>query len=304
MQFLLTASLLASSLLGSAGANPVPFTRMSSPDSNLVSLETSAHQLVDPAGKLPTIWLVSTAHIGLKSYYASIQKILDAQTVTIYEGVKRNDDKGSKPLAKLDPNGLKSVYEAFSDALGLSFQLNEINYNHSNWKDVDLTWDQLVAINKKASGGKPSEFNTLTQVLDPTSPMAKQIVSFMETASPGVREAFKIFMIQKFSNLDALQSGAFDPATQETILTQRNNAVLNEIATEVKTDKPTDSIAIYYGAMHLPSMESTLISKYGYQVKQIKWMTAATGDKSKLDASGKTLLNTLEKQTAGVEKSK
>ena len=49
-------------------------------------------------------------------------------------------------------------------------------------------------------------------------------------------------------------------------------------------------------------METTLVSKYGYHLGKQQWLLAADADPSKVDATGKMMLDMLEKQKKGAGK--
>lgn len=76
-----------------ACTQPVPdaYIRVQSTEPGRRALETATRKLVSADGKGPVIWLVGVTHIGNADYYAAIQKILDAQSLVLFEGVGRPD---------------------------------------------------------------------------------------------------------------------------------------------------------------------------------------------------------------------
>ncbi len=242
------------------------------------------------------MWLVGAIHIGEKPYYASLQKLLDAQGEVFYEGVKAAPNApglAQRPAPKAgDP---KPTYQILSDALGLDFQLSDIDYRRTNWTNVDLTWAELDALNKAQANGKPSQFDQVKGILDPAGGAAKMLSSMLGIATPGMKEAIKIVMIRAAG---ADTTPGLDPATTKIIVQARNKAVVDALAAASAAPKPPRSIAVFYGAMHMPDLQSALVAKYGYRLDEKRWFPAATADPKKLDATGRTMLDAFDKQLA------
>ena len=262
-------------------------------------MQTSAQQLVRD-GK-PDIWLVGAVHVGSKDYYSSLQKLLDAQELVLFEGVTK---AGQKDPWKVDQSkavgGQKPVYKVLSDALGLEFQLNSIRYDKPNWKNCDLTWEELDKVSQGPAGGGKSKgmYGEIKQILDPNSPQAKAFATMMDTATPGTKEALKLIIVKSVASGDL----AMDAETERVVIQARNKVVLDSLGKLIGMDKSPKSIAVFYGAKHLADMETTLVSKYGYHLGKQQWLLAADADPSKVDATGKMMLDMLEKQKKGAGK--
>ena len=181
-----------------------------------IAVSQTAARRLTALGK-PDIWLVGAAHIGLKQYYRDIQLLLDTQDVVLFEGVRPRD--GSGRPTKVDPNTPKQVYQTIGNFIGLDFQLADINYEHDNWVNSDLTIDELEKLNKKSSNGKPSQFDTIKQMLNPGSEQSKMLATFFQSATPGMKEALKIFLVDKLAKVDTVLASFADPATINILLT-------------------------------------------------------------------------------------
>lgn len=286
-------SLLASFVLGQAttAATPATYVRSATKADGTYEVSTASRQL-KAEGK-PDIWLIGAIHVGSKAYYTAVQSLLDAQGTVLYEGVKN----GPKPAAD-NPNA-KPVYIALSEALGLEFQLKQINYKRPNWENVDVTWDEMNALNNRP-GADSSQFRMMSSMLDPNSPTAKALVSMLGTATPGTKEAIKLMIVRS-----AASGGEkmLDPETQRIVLQARNKVVIDAVGAALSGPNPPKSIGIFYGALHLPDLQAQLTEKYGYQLGETRWFPAATADPKKVDATGKSLLDAYEKMMAGSKKS-
>ncbi|MHB8634897.1 MAG: hypothetical protein ACYC96_00320 [Fimbriimonadaceae bacterium] len=296
MHFLLAIALA----FGQTTATQNPFLKTTTEANGVFSLQTGAHRLT--ANGKPNVWLVGAAHIGSKSYYAGLQKLLDAQGEVLFEGVTQKPKPTPPATSKPQPPDAgppappaKPIYEVLSDALGLDFQLVDINYNHPNWLDSDLSMDELLKLNKTASGGKPNQFDMIAKLLDPNSPVAKQFAVAIKMMTPGALEGLKLFFVQKVATLDP-SSVLGDASTAEVVLKARNKSVEEFFAKAVAAPSPPASVAIFYGALHQQDLEAALEKRYGYKVAETRWFTAATADTKKVDVQGHMIYNLLDSQ--------
>ncbi len=274
----------------STTSQPVYTQSTTTPD-GLIEMRTSAQQLTCP-GK-PDIWLVGAVHVGSKDYYGSLQKLLDQQEVVLYEGVKKA--KAPEKMEKADPKPQgKSIYNALSDAIGLEFQLNAIKYDRPNWKNCDLTWEELDKISKETGADTESSlgYGQIKQLMDPNSSQAKMFTNMLETATPGTKEAIKVMIVRNVASGDM----NLDPKTEKVVIKARNQVVIDSLAKTMTGPKPPKSIAVFYGAKHLADMEMTLEKSYGYKPGKQEWFKAADADPTKVDATGQMLLDMVEKQ--------
>ena len=287
--------LLASLVLAQAQTSaPTGYTRFVTKADGTLEMSTAAQRLVAP-GK-PTVWLVGAIHIGSKPYYTSVQRLLDYSDQVFYEGVKAGPNAPSfANIPAPKPGAPTPVYKILSDAIGLDFQLLDIDYRKPNWTNVDLTWAELDTLNKAAANGKPSQFDQIKGFLDPAGSQAKMMSSVLGMATPGMKEAIKILLVKAAGSGD---TPGMDPATEAIILKARNRTVVDALAAASATPQPPSSIAVFYGAKHMPDLQATLVEKYGYRLDEKRWFPAATADPKKVDATGQAMLGAMEKMLA------
>ena len=78
-------------------------------------------------------------------------------------------------------------------------------------------------------------------------------------------------MAEQFENLGG-QLAAIDGPEGSTIITERNKKCFEVLDKQLQVGKKT--IAIFYGAGHLPDMEKRLTSDYGMKREGEKWLMA------------------------------
>lgn len=257
-----------------------------------VEIQTAAVRLV--ADGKPVVWLVGAIHVGTRPYYMSIQRLLGYQEAVFYEGVRDNSTALSIADRQKDkpPAEQVTVYKTFSKALGLEFQPNVIDYSGLNWTNVDLTMEDLNKLNAAESGGKPTEFDQVKEILKPDSPLAKQFAAAIGQMTPGMREAIKLIMI-KSAGAEAMSE--ISASMDRILIGARNKVVIDALAAASTQPKPPRSIGVFYGAGHMPSLQKTLTTQYGYHVDSKLWFGAAEADPKKVDSTGKALLGMIGK---------
>lgn len=282
--------------------------RLQKPTETREILQTKARKYTPKSGSGPTIWLVGVAHVGRADYYQSLQKLLDAQTLVLYEGVSRKgvDPAAAQKLTKADPK-LSSTYQILSDSLGLQFQLNAINYDHSSFRNSDLTWEELSAIEASHPGPKGAAgLSAIGSTLDANSTQGKAIANMMGAMKddPSSLEAFRIMMVEMLSMPNATDL-ALSPALGDLLIKTRNAKVLGDIKTELAKKSASESIAVFFGAGHMLDMEQHLVTNYGYAPHEEQWFNALEGDSKNVTSSnGQLMLQMMRAQIKALKDKK
>lgn len=188
-----------------------------------------------------------------------------------------------KPLTKREVSAAgEGIQTQLAEALGLKFQLAAIDYSRATWKNSDLSIDEVEAkLQEKGAGGE-----ALFQMLDGSSAMAMMGGAVLKTigSSPEMSLMAKLMMVEALPAADDLAKaqGAEMGALMEVIIIDRNAAVLADLRRTLDTDKTAQSIALFYGAGHLPDLEARLEADFGYTFKESRWFTAIDVDLSKV----------------------
>lgn len=295
----------ATILLAGLGAAQAPdtqseFTRLAHPTPKTEALETRAERLVPADGKGPIIWLVSAAHIGEASYYKAIQKLLDEQSLVLYEGVKKDEPaKADADPKKPFPNKGKSTYLEFAKAVGLDFQLDDIDYDRKTFKNCDLTWDEVKKLSAKEGKATRDTVNQVGQLLDANSAQARMLEAVLTEIrkDPAEQAAMRVFLAEFLSKPGAMDK-ILGSQTTNVLIRERNAKVLHEL----RNDASQPSIAIFFGAGHMADMEHRLIVNDHYRPQESVWFQAITADPSKVTGQGTVMLSALRSMLSQTKK--
>jgi len=296
-------------------APPAPYTRIANPDANTVQLQIALRKFVPAHHRGPAIWLAGTMHVGEPEYYHAVQKFLDGQTVVLFEGintethprhVKRVGKPDAEPAAPpQEPSGTNagtSMQATLAKSLGLVFQLDAIDYDRTNFLNSDISVQQIQRLMTgglnapPAPAGQPSKsnptFDALLQVMDGSSLLGSLFKAGIELigSNPKLQALTKLTLIEAIGRLKGDFSGmrGMPPDLKQLVqvlIEARNQNVIADLQTELKTVPRRGSIAVFYGTGHMDDMERRLTTQLHYRPAEDVWLTAFSVDMKKADIS-------------------
>jgi len=209
------------------------------------------------------IVLHGVVHVADKAYFDAVQKDLDAYDVVLWEAVKPS--KG----AKVDPAmaGIGKMQKMMCEMLGLTFQREGIDYRrkHFVWADIDQNRLQKE-MGGKTFSGMPGMLNP--EMLKKMGPMMKAMIK----SNPAMRSMLKFQFAQQLSKAGSGGAPGMSPEMKRVILDVRNQVVEEALIKQLGIVKE-GTIAIFYGAAHMPDLEKRL-AKLGYTKTAKSWKNA------------------------------
>lgn len=201
-------------------------------------------------------------------------------------------------VAVIDP-GAAGLQQDLADALGLTFQLNAIDYSHPHWRNSDMEIGEI----QEALGGAPASDNemgggggrleddasdglkaadALFRTLSGESFLAKASGFLLKIigSSPTGRAMVKIMLADTLTQADkllAMQPGGM-AELMEVIIVERNNAVIQDLRSIIKDESDINNVAIFYGAGHFGDLEARIVDELGYTYESTIWIPAITID--------------------------
>jgi len=284
------------------GTSPGLCTRVVNVGSNLVQLQIAVRKFVPDRGKGAAVWLTGVSHIGDSNYYATLQKHLDAQTLVLYEGVSATAH-GSGGATGAPPPDWKEPAEALpsdsrrpglqasmASSLGLVFQLDAIDYNRPNFRNSDLSIEQLRQILEETpappdSASAGQSFDSLLELMQGGSLLDGVLQLFMRFlgASPRLQGMSKLTLIETLGQIngDPARLRGLPPAMKQlldVLVARRNENVIANLKGELQKMPPRGTIAIFYGTGHMPDLEMRLRRELHYRAADELWLTAFSVD--------------------------
>lgn len=186
------------------------------------------------------------------------------------------------PLTGAETGADPGLQSQMARALGLAFQLEAMNHDGPNYRNSDLTIDQ-VQERVAARGGDAS---VLFQILDGSSFMgraARMLLAMIER-NERMRITTKLVVIETMRSTDIENLGAaagLPPNLAElmhVIVIDRNKVVIEDLKSVLAQSEVPASIAIVYGAGHMGDLERRLAGECGYRHVGGFWITAMSVD--------------------------
>jgi hypothetical protein len=265
------------------------YLRVREDNHRVVSLEVAVRTFARTNRPGPPVRLVGVTHLGDAGYYAGLQRLLDAQTLVLFEGVGAKDKRFMAARA----GDAYSLQPALARALGLKFQLETIDYQGSNFVNSDLTLPQLQRVLESGAGADGGQLGDLVSLMDGSS-WTGMFVRFglnLIGSDPRLRATVRLAMIEA---LGALEVDLGDPKSlpeelrtlMAVLIAERNKAVVEDLRRFVDLQRQGRSrrgndaagVAVFYGAGHMVDLEKRLARDLGYRPVGEDWRVAFAVD--------------------------
>lgn len=182
-----------------------------------------------------------------------------------------------KPLSKAERGaGGAGIQQQMADAMGLSFQLKVMDHSRANWRNSDMSVDQVQERLEKAGAGADQLF----KMLDGSSMFAKLAGVLLEfvKASPSMQSMMKIMMIEMLGRADELMAAQAGAKLMSVIVDDRNAVVIEDFKRILADEPGVRAVGIIYGAGHLPDLQKRLAAETGYEPVSTEWRRAIVVD--------------------------
>ena len=136
-RFIRVALLVSASLvLGAPAARSADdgFIRVSrSASGDLAALETAVRNFQSRGPSPVSVDLIAAVHVASNAYYESLNRRFESYDRVLYELVAPEKFDFADPQTKRADSPLPALQKMLTQALGLTFQLEQINYRASNF---------------------------------------------------------------------------------------------------------------------------------------------------------------------------
>ncbi|MDQ7014149.1 MAG: hypothetical protein Q9O74_09670 [Planctomycetota bacterium] len=205
------------------------------------------------------------------------------------------------PVIVPDP-AAAGLQRDLADALGLTFQLDGIDYSHPNWRNSDMNFAEIQealggppatearpgtgdgARQPRSGAGEPPEkaqaAEALFKTLSGESFLAKVSGFLLKTlgSSPQGRALVKIMLAETLTQAEALLGAQPGPLgdLMDVIIEDRNRTVIGDLRDIIRDEPGVKTVAIFYGAGHFGDLEARINDDLGYEYEGTLWIPAMT----------------------------
>jgi len=241
-------------------------------------IQTPCYRFVDPEGR--RLELTGAVHIADKAYYDGLNKHLEGFDAVLFELVA--DPAQVEKLRHLAPgekvdggkeSTLGKLYRVMAhDLLGLSLQMESIDYRCPNFVHADLSDKDLEALLKERGlnlddliSGKLKEAGINLEQATALLPLLK---IFVPKDDP---KALERMMAPMMARLESPDGDATSALFNEIIVLRRNAKALEVLDQQVAAGKR--NLAIFYGSAHFHDLREKLVAK-GWKQEGMEWRSA------------------------------
>ncbi|WP_456376630.1 hypothetical protein [Thiolapillus sp.] len=241
-----------------------------------VSLQVAVVRFVprDKKGSLQHVDLVSAVHIGESSYYQTINALFSHYDAVLYELVA---SQGTRiPKGGNERKGIVSGLQSWMrNVLGMSMQLEEVDYTAANLVHADLSPEEfnrsMKNRNESVTGligrawlaGMGQQYSTQA--------VLSEMRLFRNLLSGNRDLALKTFVAEQM--VQGIRLGdAIEGREGSTLVTVRNKKALQVLRREIAVGK--QKLAIFYGAAHMQDIGRRLISEFDLVPAWTGWIDA------------------------------
>lgn len=224
--------------------------------------------------RIVSVDLVSAIHIGDSSYYAELNERFQHYDALLYELVAPEEAVASNRLAKRK-GFISNTQIGMTKLLGLSFQLDEINYDQANFVHADLSPTELrQSMDDRGESLYVYFWRIFFASLDdyasdPLGLKDWQMLSAILSADQD--DAFKTMIAYEMTNLDQVRD-ILGEDSSSAVIGARNQRAVDVLKREL--DSGTRRIGIFYGVAHMPDLEERLLDQLGLAYDRTTWVDA------------------------------
>ena len=216
--------------------------------------------------------LVSAIHIGDRDYYAALNERFKGYNALLYELVA---PPGTVVDAEAEHDGLVSNAQLMMTRfLGLSFQLDEIDYTASNFVHADLSATELLA---NMAAREESLYTYFWRLIFASirdyarDPLGMQdLQNLGSVVGSGQEPSFKVLLAYELMNTRQLQQ-IFGEDQDSAVIGARNARAIEVMGEQLEAG--ARRIGIFYGVGHMQDMEQRLLA-LGFARRGIEWVDA------------------------------
>jgi hypothetical protein len=218
--------------------------------------------------------LIGAIHIADAAYYRALNERFGDYDSVLYELVA---PEGARPDPNSDSDNIVSGAQVgMTRLLGLTFQLNGIDYTRPNMVHADLTPEALA---QSMSDRGESILGYLSKLL--AAAMSEEALQKASAAdgpglfeilfSPDREHLLKVELANSMLDVEGFNR-IIEGDTGSALISERNEHALSVLAERIR--RGDRHIAIFYGVAHLPDMARRLESEVGLTRRDVTWVDA------------------------------
>lgn len=250
------------------------FLRVTKDGKKLKAMQTAVVTYSNPADpNSPKVTLVGAVHVGESEYYSRLNTLFRQYDALLFEMVMNPADGIPDPTQR-GVSPVSTIQVGMKEALGLTFQLDEIDYRAKNFVHADMTPDQFFKTMKRRNEGVMQIiFRSLgAGIAMQSSGKSSDLGLLMAAAGDDPQKGLRRTMAAQMVDMDGQMAALSGNDGKSTLVTERNAKAFEVLDQQLKSGKK--QLGIFYGAAHLKDMHKRLTEEYGMKPEKTEWLDA------------------------------
>ena len=218
--------------------------------------------------------LIGAVHVGDRGYYAELNQRFRNYDTVLFELIAPPDTQHR--IAETERKGfITGAQLTLTRALGLSFQLDEIDYSASNLVHADLSPAELLdSMEERGESLYVYFWRMFYASVQQASedPLGLKALSNLDAALfADTDNPLKVAFAYEMTNVRALGS-ALEGANGSAVIAARNQRALDVLVERM--DRGDSQVGIFYGVGHMPDFERRLVNDMRFEYHDTRWVNA------------------------------
>lgn len=219
--------------------------------------------------------LIGAIHIADKSYYKTLNEMFRSYEGLLYEMV--TDPEMIKELKNgnvKDRSPISALQGGMKEMLGLTFQLEEIDYQAKNFVHADMNPEQFnQSLTERQDGLMHFMMRSMGSSLAMQNSKKGGDLNMLAAMLSTNRElAMKRVFAEQMEQMDGQLAAIAGDDGKSTLITERNAKALEVLKRELDAGKKR--LGIFYGAGHFKHMHGELVKQFQMQPVKTIWLDA------------------------------
>lgn len=216
--------------------------------------------------------LIGAVHIAESTYYSELNQLFRGYDSLLFEmvmdpagGMPDPEEQGVSPVSMIQV-GMK-------DTLGLTFQLDEVDYKAENFVHADMTPKEFFeCMESRKEGVMQMLLRSMGAGLAQQSTGKSNDIEVLAALLSQDKLALRRAFAEQMEMADG-QMAALTGKDGKSVLITERNAKAFEVLQE-QLDDGKEKIGVFYGAGHLKDMDKRLREEFGLELVEVKWLDA------------------------------
>jgi hypothetical protein len=256
-------------------ASPTEFARVDTDEQDQPrALQLGIVAYVPSDNRRISVDLVSAIHVGDSSYYAELNERFRDYDALLYELIAPADAVATSQVAKRK-GFLSGAQIGMTKLLGLTFQLDEIDYRQPNFVHADLSPSELSQSMDERGESLYVYFWRVffasidEYAKDPLGLKDWEMLSAMVMSDQD--DSFKTMIAYEMTNIGQVQD-ILGEDSNSAVIGARNQRAIDVLLEQIESG--AKRLGIFYGVAHMPDLEERLFDQVGLTYQKTTWVDA------------------------------